>query len=156
MIRRVPRTFFVLFLLSSLPVTSSSEEKSAIDVIVETNRRTYVLGDQVQISLSNKTAEKVFVPGCQSIQVERFGDDRYEPLPGEHCVAEGNAKALEPGTSEFLFKPKKENLDAPLRVSMVFGIGCVENRPLSQARCRDFGTAYTQSFRVREEPGGGK
>ena len=154
--RRVSRSLIFLILLSLLAVVCSAAEPSALDVSVDTNRRTYVLGDKVQISLNNKTAEKIFVPGCQSIQVERFGDDRYELLPGEHCVAEGNARALEPGKSEFLFQPKKEHLGPPLRVSMVFGIGCTEQRPLSQARCRDFGTVYTQSFRVREELGSGK
>ncbi len=153
---RVFRSIFILMLLSLVAVFCSAAEPSKIDVTVDTNRRTYVLGDKVQISLNNKTGEKIFVPGCQSIQVERFGDDQYELLPGEHCVAEGNAREVEPGKSEFLFQPREEHLGPPHRVSMVFGIGCTQQRPLSQARCRDFGTVYTQSFRVREEPGSGK
>ena len=111
-----------------------------------------MLGDRVQIMLDNKSDEKVFIPGCQSIQVERFGDERYELLPGEHCIAEGEARALAAGVTEFLFEPGKEHVGPPLRISIVYGIGCTAQRSLSQARCSDFGTAYTPSFRVSEEP----
>ena len=118
-------------------------------VSVDTNRRTYVLGDVVQIVVDNKAGEKVFLPGCQTYQVERF-DERYQPLEGEHCISEGDARAVEPGQITLQFQPKLEHIDRPLRISLVYGIGCSEQRPLSQARCRDFGTEHSPSFRVRE------
>ena len=146
------RCFYLLVGLASLTMSSGSSlaESATSLVSVDTNRRTYVLGDLVQISLKNNSGEKIFIPGCQSFQVERFGSERYETLPGEPCIAEGDARMLEAGTTDFSFQPKKPHLDSPLRISMVYGVGCSEQRPLSQARCRDFGTVYSPSFRVRE------
>jgi hypothetical protein len=146
------RSFYLLVGLAALTMSAgpSLADSAASSVSVDTNRRTYILGDLVQISLENNSGEKIFIPGCQSFQVERFGSERYEPLPGAPCIAEGEARMLEAGTTDFSFQPKKAHLDSPLRISMVYGVGCSEQRPLSQARCRDFGTVYTHSFRVRE------
>jgi hypothetical protein len=119
-------------------------------VSVDTNRRTFVLGDLVQIILDNRSGEKVFLPGCQSYQVERFGEQRYEALDGEHCIAEGDARGVAPGETTLQFQTRPEHMDSPLRVVVVYGIGCAGERPLSQARCRDFATIYSPSFRVRE------
>lgn len=146
------RSFYLFAVFAFLSITAglSLAESAGYAVSVDTNRRTYILGDLVQISLENSSGEKIFIPGCHSFQVERFGADRYEPLPGAPCVAEGDARMIEAGTTELSFQPKKEHLDSPLRISMVYGVGCSAQRPLSQARCRDFGTVYTHSFRVRE------
>jgi hypothetical protein len=143
-------TSFVVLLASLLSASSLLAESPQHSVSVDTNRRTFVLGDLVQIVVDNKSGEKVFLPGCQSYQVERFGEQRYEPLDGEHCIAEGDALAVVAGETTLQFQTRPEHLDRPLRVVMVYGIGCTAERPLSQARCRDFATIYSPSFRVRE------
>ncbi len=144
-----------LFLLPGMLGAESSEsskssEPSEPGVTIDTNRRTYFVGDVVDIVVENKTPSKVFIPGCQPYQVERFGDERFEAIEGEHCIAEGDARAVGPGKRTLQFHPKAEHVDRPLRVSLVYGLGCAEKRPLSQARCTDFVTIYTRSFRVRE------
>jgi len=140
----------LLVVASFLAAPMLRAESPASLVSVDTNRRTYVLGDVVEIVVDNKAGEKVFLPGCQTYQVERFGDERYQPLEGEHCISEGDARAIDPGQFTLQFQPKLEHIGRPLRISLVYGIGCAEQRPLSQARCRDFGTLYSTSFRVRE------
>ncbi|MBJ93338.1 MAG: hypothetical protein CMP23_02560 [Rickettsiales bacterium] len=145
------RILFFSALASSLlwGLSAGAGESKLDSVQVDTNRRTYVLGDQVEISLENRRGEDIYLVGCQPYQVERFGEDRYLPLPGEDCVAEGEAQAVSAGETKFVFHPAKEHLDVPLRISVVYGIGCSPKRALSQARCRDFGTVRTPSFRVR-------
>ena len=121
----------LLVVASFLAAPMLRAESPASLVSVDTNRRTYVLGDVVEIVVDNKAGEKVFLPGCQTYQVERFGDERYQPLEGEHCISEGDARAIDPGQFTLQFQPKLEHIGRPLRISLVYGIAVPNN-----GRCR--------------------
>lgn len=143
----------LLALLSATSVQpAAAADKAFTDVTVETNRRAYLLGDVVEVKVTNKRDVPIFLPGCESFQLERFVEDSYQAMPVEPCVREGTALLLSPGTRTFEYKPGRDQLKQLLRVTLVFGWGCAEGRALSSARCDDFATVRSSSFRLSTRP----
>ncbi len=122
--------------------------ESDVQVVIEPSRMLYEPGEVVQATVTNKRAEAIFVGGCGAVVSERLEDERYEPSRGEPCVTEGRAVKIEPG-GEKAFELKEAGKSGDVRrLSLAFGWGCDETRPLSQARCKEFATAVSPSFRV--------
>lgn len=117
-------------------------------VRVETSRQLYEPGDKVEISVVNEAGAAISLPGCGSFQLEAFEDDSYVRVPTESCVSEGEALEVEPGTFALSFAAASSHSGKILRISVAYGQGCEEGRPLSQARCKSFGTAVSTNFRV--------
>ena len=117
-------------------------------VRLETSRQLYEPGDIVEITIVNSRGAPIFLPGCGTLQLELFEAEAYIPLAVEKCVSEGEAQKVAPGEVTLSFTPGNTRSGQILRVAMAFGWGCEEGKPLSQARCQDFGTAWTPNFRV--------
>lgn len=117
-------------------------------VKVETGRQLYEAGDSVEITITNGRPGPIALPGCGSFTVEVFESDQYRPVPPERCVSEGDALIVPPGQHKLTFSPGSARSGQILRIAVAFGWGCEEGRPLSQARCQDFGTAWSSNFRV--------
>ncbi len=120
----------------------------AAGVLVELSRSMYAPGDDAQITVTNGRTDSIFLAGCGGFQVELFESDTYMPLPGEHCVSEGEAIEVPPGTHVLSYKPAPAQAGSILRVAVPYGWGCQRGRELSQSRCADFATAASSSFRV--------
>jgi hypothetical protein len=127
---------------------SASADEPDVGVSVETSRQLYAPGDDVEIVVTNRRPVPVFVMGCGSYQVQRLEDEKYRSLRPEHCVSEGTAIEIPPGKHSLKYVPGGERSGQVLRVALPFGWGCEKDRELSQARCADFATAYSASFRV--------
>jgi len=131
------------------PESSTPEPKAPVEgVVIELSRSMYAPGDEAKITVTNARKASIFLAGCGGFQVELFESESYTPLPGEHCVSEGEAIEVPPGTHELTYKPKPEHSGSILRIAVPFGWGCTAGRELSQARCTDFATAVSGSFRV--------
>ena len=141
-------------LLLPLAVAAAPEADS---VLVETNRSLYEPGEVVEATVTNKLPETIYVEGCGAVVSERLEDEAYIPVPGEACVTEGKAVAIAQGESR-VFQVKDPGKSGDVRrVSVAFGWGCSEGRALSQARCKEFSTGVSPSFRVgRRGDEGGK
>ncbi len=127
------------------PSLAGSED---VQVLLETSRSLYEPGEVVEATVTNKRAGTIYVGGCGAVVAERLDDERYEPVVGEPCVTEGRAVKIEPG-AEMKFEIKEAGRSGDVRrLSLAFGWGCNDDRPLSQARCQDFATAVSPSFRV--------
>lgn len=154
------------FVLATPPIAHSGDEKEADEreaespaaeaespvvssgVVVELSRSMYAPGDDAQITVTNARQDSIFLGGCGSYQVESFEADVYTTLPGEHCVSEGEAVEVPPGTHQLAYKPDSARSGAILRIAVPYGWGCNAGRELSQARCTNFATAVSSSFRV--------
>jgi hypothetical protein len=132
-------------LLFAVPASASDDAVS-----VATGRQVYVPGDSVEISVSNGRKGPIFLPGCGSFVIEVFDENtgRYKPLPTENCVSEGESIEVVPGAFALQWPVPAGRSGGILRVGIVHGWGCEQGRPLSQARCEDFGTSWSSSFRV--------
>jgi hypothetical protein len=115
---------------------------------VETGRSLYVAGDVVEITVTNAGKEPVYLQGCGSYHVEVFENERYSSLPSERCVSEGDALLVPPGTLQLKYEATGERQGQILRVALAYGWGCQPERPLSQARCAGFASAWSPSFRI--------
>ena len=142
--RILPWTLSVALLLA----VSSAFAGEGDSVVVETNRSLYESGESVQATVTNKRAATIFVGGCGAIVSERLEDESYVPVRGEPCVTEGKAVKIEAGQSRtFDVKDAGKSGDVR-RFSIAFGWGCADGRALSQARCTEFATAVSPSYRV--------
>lgn len=158
------RLFLALaIVLVSAPIAHSQEEKAeeAEDakpakpapsgVTVELSRSMFAPGDVAQITVTNGRSGSIFLAGCGSFQVQLFEAETYSSLPGEHCVSEGEAVEVPPGTHILSYTPAPERAGDILRVAVPYGWGCESGRELSQSRCTDFATAESGSFRVSKK-----
>ncbi len=139
-------TWMLCLALLVLLVPRPGASEDAISVT--TNQQAYVPGDTVSISLQNDTGGPIFLPGCHPFEVEEFREETYLRIKREPCRWEGNAVKLEPGTHEFTYQTTEEDAERIFRVSVAYGTGCRDNSALSRAKCSEFGSAVTASFRV--------
>ena len=138
----------LLLAVLSAPDNAHSEGEGADLVTVEASRAMYAAGDAVELTVNNKRAASVWIPGCAAAQIERFESERYVPVPPDACVSEGVAVEVAPGTHVLRLTASPEQIGQILRAGVSYGWGCETGRELSQARCADFATAHTASFRI--------
>ena len=117
-------------------------------VKLETSRALYEPGDTVEITITNARSGPIFLQGCGTLQLELFEAETYVPVAVEKCVSEGEAQKVPPGDLTLSFTPGNTRSGQILRVSVAYGWGCEDGKPLSQSRCDDFGTVRTTNFRV--------
>jgi len=141
----VPSLVFVLLGLASVTVAG---DEGAGGVKVETSRQLYEPGATVEITIVNERAGPISLPGCGSFDVQRFDVESYRSVVVENCVSEGEALLVQPGRFSLNFVPSSAQSGDILRLSVAYGWGCEERKPLSQARCKGFGTAVSSNFRV--------
>ena len=153
----------LVLVLVGAPIAHSQEEKAEdppeakappappSGVALDLSRSMYAPGDLAEVTVNNNRKDSVFLAGCGSYQIELFEAETYSPLPGEHCVSEGEAIEVPPGTHTLAYTPGPELSGKILRVSVSFGWGCEAGRELSQARCADFATVSSTSFRVSKK-----
>ena len=108
----------------------------------------YGVGETAEFTVTNNGKAPIFVPGCGALQVQHFESETYIPVPAAPCVSEGVAVEVPPGTHTLSFVPDGNRAGQILRVGVSYGFGCESGRELSQARCTNFKTAYSASFRV--------
>ena len=137
-------TLAALAATTLLPIAFAGDTK----VKVETGRQLYEPGDVVEITITNERGAPIALPGCGSFQVEEFVNESYRPIVVERCVSEGEAMHIAPGPFKLSFTPDGARSGQILRVSVAFGWGCEADKPLSQARCDEFATAYSSNFRI--------
>jgi hypothetical protein len=140
---------FLLALGGSLvALASQAAENPAPGVTTETNRALYVVGDTVEVTVTNSRNAPIWIAGCNPLSLERFENERYLPVAGARCVGEGDAVKIPPGTHKLSWVATGEHSGQIFRMALAFGWGCEDGRALSQSRCQDFATAYSTSVRV--------
>jgi hypothetical protein len=142
--RHVPWILLLVLAATALPTRAGSAD----GVTVTLSQQAYAQGDVVTVTIENATGKTLFVPGCHPFEVQGFKEEAYARVPREPCTSEGVAKALEPGTHELSYTTGEAEGAGIFRISVVYGWGCAENTPLGRARCEDFATVLSGSFRV--------
>lgn len=150
--RRLGHLLLLLTLLGPgipLGFSSALAAEPQGEVAVAPTRLAFSAGGAIELRVTNTSDAPIFVAACGALQAEILVDEHYEPLPPTFCQEEGLAQSLPVGESRL-------SLPAPIglagrtgRVALVFGLGCVDKRPLSRARCSDFRTVWSGNFRVK-------
>ena len=146
----------LLLLAAALACAAPASGQDSAEVVVETSRGLYVPGDTVEVIVTNRRSSPVWLPGCAALQLQFFESDRYEPVPLEKCVAEGDAVKVEPGTHVLSFTAEPGHSGRILRAGVAVGWGCKSEGPLSGARCQDFVSHWSRNFRVSRKGDGQK
>lgn len=143
----------LLLLACLVPSAALAQEEAPAPsgVSVTTSRALYVPGDTVEITIQNSRKGSIFLAGCSPFQVELFVAEQYTPIRTEHCVSEGQAVEVKPGTHTLNFVPSPEQTGSILRIAVPFGWGCGPGMALSGARCTDFDTAHSKMVRVNKK-----
>ena len=141
------RQVFALIIVCGLALTGPVLAGDP-QVKLETSRSLYEPGDTVEITITNARSGPIFLSGCGALQLEIFEAESYAPVTVEKCVSEGEALKAPPGELALSFTPGNTRSGQILRVSVAYGWGCEEGKPLSQARCEEFATVRTSNFRV--------
>lgn len=142
-IRTCAATVAVLGLLA---VPSMALSADAVSVV--TAQEVYAQGDEVTVVIQNDSGSTIFVPGCHPFELESFQEEAYARVPRDICKWEGVARALPAGKHELTYTTSEGTGKGIFRISVVYGSGCREGVPLGRARCEDFTTAVSGSFRV--------
>ena len=129
------------------PSIDRSTASAVEGVTLSTSVSSVRSGETITIRLENAREEAMYLFGCRPVQPEWFAQDRWQNLPGEQCKSEGTARKLDPGAAEFKL-PVTGRTRMLFRAAVTFGVGCIDNVPLSAAHCRDFGTVVTDTIRV--------
>jgi hypothetical protein len=143
---RVPCSLFaaasaILFCLSPAFAQDSG-------VSVETSRSLYEPSEAVKATVTNNRKQAIFIGGCGAVAAQRLEDEMYRTVVEAPCVTEGRAVQIAPGES-VSFELKGGGKSGEVRrLSVAFGWGCQDARPLSQARCKEFATGVSASYRV--------
>jgi hypothetical protein len=122
--------------------------RSADDVVVTVGQQVFAPGDRVTIAVENNTGAVIFLPGCHPFEVEEFRNDAYTRVRREPCSWEGTATAIEPGRHEFDYATSPDDDNGIFRISVTYGWGCKGGIALGQARCEDFSSSLSASYRV--------
>ena len=136
------------WLLAAIVLAIPATVLSADDVVVTVGQPVYAAGDRVTVTIENKTGEAIFLPGCHPFEVEEFRNDAYSRVRRDPCTWEGIATRLEPGSHEFDYATSPDDDNGIFRISVTYGWGCNEALPLGQARCVDFSSSLSASYRV--------
>ncbi len=142
--RHVLFPLFAALIALALPTVAGTADA----VTVTVSQQAFAQGDEVGVTIENATGGTIFVPGCHPFEVEGFKEESYARVQRDKCRSEGVAKALVPGTHELTYTTGEAEGAGIFRISVVYGWGCTADRPLGRARCEDFGTAVSGSFRV--------
>ena len=130
-----------------LSLALASEPQSGV-VVTPTTSAFSADGD-IKLQVTNTSDAPIFVAACGALQAEILVDEHYEPLPPTSCEEEGLAQSLPVGESRLSLPVPIGLVGRTGRVALVFGLGCVEKRPLSRARCNDFRTVWSGNFRIK-------
>ena len=136
-----PRVVAALFAFPSMAVSADA-------VSVSTAQEVYAQGAEVKVVIQNDSGGTIFVPGCHPFEVETFQEESYARVEREACKWEGVAQALPEGTHELTYTSGEALGKGIFRISVVYGTGCREGVRLGRARCEDFATVVTGSYRV--------
>jgi hypothetical protein len=135
-------------LLVAVLTTAGIAHSEGESVSIEPSRSMYSAGEAAEFTVTNSGSAPVFVSGCGALQLEHFESEHYLPVRAETCVSEGTALEIAPGTQTLTLAPSGRKGGEILRVGLSYGWGCESGRALSQARCSDFKTVYSSSFRI--------
>ena len=118
-------------------------------VMIEVERSRFASGAEITASVTNAMGETIFVPACETMQVEAFDADqgRWLPTGTGACKETKAAVGLTEGTHSLSARFETDRFTV-VRLVLVFGLRCREGYSLEMAGCEDFRAATSTNLTV--------
>jgi hypothetical protein len=118
-------------------------------VTIEVGETRYASGAEITASVTNAMGEPIFVPACETMQVEAFDADnkRWLPASGGGCKETKPAVGLTEGTHSLSARFDTDRFTV-VRLVLVFGVRCREGFSLEMAGCEEFRAATSSNITV--------
>ncbi len=137
-------------LLLALPLAAAEPA-----VTIKLDRPRYASGVEIHATVTNALGEPIFVPVCETMQVELFDADkgRWQPASTSSCNETRAAVALAEGTHA-LSTSFDTDAFTVIRMVLAFGLRCRDGYSLDMAGCEEFRAATSTNITVAPEEGG--
>jgi hypothetical protein len=118
-------------------------------VTIEVGRSRFASGAEITASVTNAMGETIFVPACETMQVEAFDADqgRWLPAGTGACKETKAAVGLTEGAHSLSARFETDRFTV-VRLVLVFGLRCREGYSLEMAGCEDFRAATSTNITV--------
>lgn len=122
-----------------------------VTIVVERTR--IPSGEEIVATVENTMGEPIYVPACETMQVETFDADqgRWLPVPGEGCKETRVAVALPEGNHTLTARHTADKFTV-VRLVLVFGLRCRGGFALDLAGCEDLRAATSGNLTVSPPP----
>ncbi len=128
---------------------SAAGKSDAIALVsAKTDKKSYNVDESVQVSIKNSGNLNVYLPGCNQYQIEQKvnGAWKIAPWAQKACFWEGIA--VEVKGNDTYKTVEKAMTKGTFRIKVTYGVGCLPDKPLSQAQCMDEITIQSEAFEV--------
>ncbi len=118
-------------------------------VTIEVGRSRFPSGAEIVASVTNAMGETIFVPACETMQVEVFDADqgRWLPASSGGCKETKPAVGLTEGTHSLTASHDTDRFTV-VRLVLVFGMRCREGYSMEMAGCEEFRAATSPNITV--------
>jgi hypothetical protein len=118
-------------------------------VTIHAERSRIPSGEEIVATVENAMGEPIFVPACETMQVEAFDAEqgRWLPSPSRGCKETKVAVALPEGSHTLTASFAAERFTV-IRLVLVFGLRCREGFALEMAGCEDLRAAISGNLTV--------
>ncbi|MFH1466784.1 MAG: hypothetical protein ABIO70_20530 [Pseudomonadota bacterium] len=118
-------------------------------VTIHVERSRIPSGEQIVATVENAMGEPIYVPACETMQVEAFDADqgRWLPTPSQGCKETKVAVALPEG-SHTLSASYVTDKFSVVRLVLVFGLRCRDGFALELAGCEELRAATSGNLTV--------
>ncbi len=134
----------LLPLLFALPLVHADPT-----VTIEVGRSRFPSGAEISASVTNAMGETIFVPPCETMQVEVFDADqgRWLPASSGGCKETKPAVGLTEGTHSLTAAHITDKFTV-VRLVLAFGLRCREGFSLEMAGCEEVRAATSSNITV--------
>ena len=118
-------------------------------VIIDVVRARFPSGEEISASVTNAMGEPIYVPACETMQVEAFDSDlgRWLPSSTGACLETKPAVALAEGTHTLTARYDTDRFTV-VRLVLVFGLKCRDGFSLEMAGCDEFRAASSRNITI--------
>ena len=123
-------------------------------VAIEVDRARFPSGEEITAAVTNAMGEPIFVPACETMQVEMFDADkgRWLPFSTRECKETKPAVALTEGTHTLNAHYDTDRFTV-VRLVLVFGLRCRDGYSLEMAGCEEFRAATSKNITISPPAG---
>ncbi len=123
-------------------------------VVIEVDGQRFPSGVEVTAAVTNAMGEPIYVPACETMQVETFDADqgRWLPQGVGGCTETKPAVALTEGTHTLTARYDTDRFTV-VRLVLVFGLQCRDGYTLEMAGCEEFRAATSKNITIAPAAG---
>ncbi len=135
--------------ISFLLLTAAGAALGQPVVAIELEKPRFPSGEEISATVRNEGGVAIFVPACETMQLETFDADsgRWIPEQNRVCPETKAAIALDEGTHTLTTSLEVDRFTV-VRLVLAYGVGCRPGYSLEAAGCVEFSAAISGNITV--------